>query len=220
MMKKLAITLAVTVSLTFGISVFAADTATYDGADNYVKVGDDISSFSTVLITKDTKDKDIAYINQADGVFSASMDFMLKDGSDDGEYTVKLGNASGTVKEIKFTISSTQPEPTVSEVEMEKLDGSESYKEGYKNLAFVAEDVKLGQYDAIKIVVDDGTGLKTGGFKLADLFETNLDKNSSVNLGLQINNIPDSVTITKVSLAVYDKENSSDDKAWPKSEGE
>ena len=94
------------------------------------------------------------------------------------------------------------------------------YKEGYKNFAFVAEDVKLGQYDAIKIVADDGTDIKTGGFKLADLFKTKIDEKSSVNFGLQINNVPDSVTITKVSLAVYDKDNSSDDKAWPETEGE
>ena len=124
-MKRIAIILAVSVLMPAATAVFAADTASYDETNNKVTVGDNISNYSTVLITKDD-DSSIAYLNQATSVFATSMEFMQKDGSADGDYTIKLGNASGETKEITFTIASTQPEQPAEEVEMEQLNGSES----------------------------------------------------------------------------------------------
>ncbi len=194
-MKKILFVLAAVLAMPLGSAALAAD---YSSNDNSV-TAEDISAYSTVLISNDTT-KDIVYLNQASDVFSTSMSFMLKDGAVDGEYTMLLGNSSGTNKTVTFTIGEQQSE-TTEPVVMDALEGSESYAEGYKNLAFVKESVKLGDYNAIKVVINKGTENEAvGGFKLADVLGTKITGGSEVNFGLQINNVPDEVTSIEVSL--------------------
>ena len=199
-MKKAVILLAMSIVITVGTVAFADYTAAVGNDKNVTVEWDNGATYSTVLITKNDESKSVAYLNQFTDAFSSSIDFMLKDDATDGEYTIKMGNASGAVKLIAFTLTSTIDNPTEG-VEMTKL-GSEVSSAGYQNYAFAVPAVKLGQYNAIKIVISEGDKTKTGGFKLSDVLETQINDEAEVNFGLQINNVPDSVTIEEVSLAV------------------
>ena len=200
-MRKLAMILAASMVMSTGMAALAADPE-YIRDGNKVDVNADISNYSTVLITKGIEpfsgdNSDIVYANQADSAFTASL-FMLKAGADDGDYRILLGNADGESTSMTFNISSEEPSPDA--VEMDPLD-SESGEPGFINYAFTKEAVKLGQYDGIKIVVKDENNVeKTGGFRLDDILKTHLSQDASVNFGLQINNVPEGITIVSVSL--------------------
>lgn len=217
-MKKITIVLVFSMAMTMCSFVFAEDyTAIYDGTDNKVNVGNNINginNFSTVLIKRDA-DNSIVYLNQAEGFFSAFTDFLLNDDAENGDYTIKLGNFTGDSKEIKFTISN-QVVPLIPETEMIKLGDEPSSTADHKNYAYGVVGAKLGQYDAIKIVIGEGVNAKVGGFRLKDILGTQLelDPECKVNFSIQINNVPNAVTISQVFLATYDKVNSSYEKLW------
>ena len=174
-MKKSAIILAAVLTMAAATTAFAETSATYGSENNQVTVGDDINTYSTVLITNDRSD-DIVYVNQESDVFSASMDFLLKNEPDPGEYTVLLGNASGSTKTAKFVIGSVK-----TQLKMDRLDEEQSTDGTYK-LAFTLTD-DISDYNVITVKVGD----KMGGFYIDDVFG---HVSGYVNLGLQINNVP------------------------------
>lgn len=179
-MKKAAIFLTTVLALTSCSAAIAADTSVYDSTDYSVTVGDDISAYTTVLITNDSTD-DIVYVCQAESTFEASMDFLLKTNPAAGNYTVKLGRADmRSAKTMSFTVDAA--EFTKTQTQMTKRV-SEDMGNGKYRMSFNLNAVNLSGYNVITVKI----GNVLGGYDLSDVFP---NMSGDVNLGLQINNIP------------------------------
>ena len=186
-MKKIAIILAASMAIAASTTAFAA-TAEYGSTNNQVTV-DNTNGYSTVLITRDT-DGEKVYVNQAKNVFTSSVAFLLQDGATEGDYTVLLGNASGGTSTASFTIAAAASDEKTKQ-EMTKL-AEESSGDGTYKLAFTITD-DISDYNIITIKVGD----KMGGFYISDVFG---NITGDVNLGLQINNVPEAY---KNDIEVY-----------------
>ena len=108
-MKKFAASLLTLAVVLCGLNAFAAETEldVYFGSDNSVHFADynsDVSKYTTVLIRKadTTGANGVVYVDQQSNGFSDAVDFMLKDGVDDGPYTATFGNSNNDTKQINF----------------------------------------------------------------------------------------------------------------------
>jgi hypothetical protein len=191
MMKKLLLVLAAVFALSAGTTAFATDPElVYNNEDNANQVEINtftgVSDYTTVIIAKgdpfpaSVSSSDIVYINQFESnALSLMTNFLIKQDPADGVYTALFGNASGQNKTATFRIGSFSK----TETEMDKL-GVEPTGYGLNKVGFKLNAVSLEGYDVITVKIGD----KMGGYNLSDVFGS---INSTVNLALQIDNVPD-----------------------------
>lgn len=115
-MKKFILIVSMLFAMSFRGNVSYADyTAAYTGGDDNFATVTNIREYSTVLITKASDDpitnSDIVYVGQANDVFDASMNFMLKLNPSIGLYNVKLGSKYDTIGYATFYIGVNSDEP-------------------------------------------------------------------------------------------------------------
>ena len=217
-MRKFICILAALTALSAGPAALADNAAVYTSEGNSVNVGDSINSYKTVLIAPSSSfsngaftgtTSDIVYIDQSANTFSASMNFMLLAGAADGDYTVVLGNSGETPETLSFTIGGSV---TAQDEKMFLLDTEEGTKQGITNMAFTVEDVDLSKYNAIKVVIDEGTANEqVGGYVLSDIFDTTIS--GSVNLGLQINDVPNEY-VNRLSIYLSNGTSQNEKQTW------
>lgn len=199
-MKFLAGITVLTAALTVGITAFADSTATYTDTTNNTVSVTDTGSYQTVMITKADDPTNVVYLNQTDNnSFGATADFMLKDDTDYGKYTVQLGNESGATSSVYFYIG--MDNPNGEDIAMTRV-GEEASKGKY-NVGYMAE-LTTDQYNgvsAIKVVYSDSGTTKTGGYRLDDMFDnTYVSGGGGINLLFQINGV---ATAYKDSITVF-----------------
>ena len=79
-------------------------------------------------------------------------------------------------------------------------------------MAFTVEGVELSKYNAIKVVIDEGTSNEqVGGYVLSDIFDTTIS--GPVNLGLQINDVPDAY-VNRLSIYLSNGTSQDEKKTW------
>lgn len=203
-MKKFAAGLIAATTLFMSVSAFAAESATPDSWDAYQESDNSANftlgsgeSYTTVKITDNNSN--IVYIDEDQNAYSGSVNFMLKDGSSDGEYTALFGGG-GATKTIKFNVGKfnisgssdtasldTANRMTVADeaTEQEKIagqaEGATLYKKGFTFLATGKS------YSKIYVVSGDG---KTcyGSFDL-NMSAENITGEAEVAYGIQIYNL-------------------------------
>lgn len=132
-MNKLKICLLAS-ALMLGTTALAAETTTVDkdvyvGLDNKVVAGDigGLETYQTVVIRKagTTDDASVCYIDQNTSGFTATTDFLMKTGTDDGNYTATFGKEDGSVKTVNFTVGDIAVEGFTfnTDNKMESTDG-------------------------------------------------------------------------------------------------
>lgn len=110
-MKKIAAGLFACAVVLCGMTAFAADESkdVYFGSDNsvhFTDADDDVSDYTTVLIReKDTTGAGgVVYVDQQSGGFDSVMNFMLKAGTEKGNYVATFGNSKNETKTVGFTV--------------------------------------------------------------------------------------------------------------------
>ena len=190
-MKKIAGLIALAIVLSVGITAFADGTADYNVTNNAVTVGNSVTDYETVLITKDS-DNSIVYVNQAENTFNASIAFLLKANPDTGSYTVELGGTDSDVETMTFTIVETGN----NDYEM-TLAGSEEREDGKFNVGFHIQSEIISSYHSIKVRFNKGGTPTTGGYHLPDF---GVVGPGSFSFAFQINGVPEA---EKDSIRVY-----------------
>ena len=200
-MRKSAIAAVFLTVMTVNISVFAdfTDPAWYTG-DTRDKAEVNAGGYSTVIITKDS-DGSIVYLNQADSIYSGSMDFLLKSDPEIGRYTVKLGSESGTSTQTYFYVGADSNNPGDSgdlymkRLQNEEPNGEPDDSETTWNIGYYAmipvED--YSGYNYLKVGYKDGDTLKYGS-------APTYSGEGSLYLIFQLNNVPSD---QRYSAAVY-----------------
>ena len=220
-MKKFAASLLTLAVVLCGLNAFAAETDqdvydVYFGSDNSVHFADynsDVSKYTTVLIRKadTTGANGVVYVDQQSRGFSDAVNFMLKDGVDDGTYTATFGNSNNDTKQINFVvgdITATGEKGTVKVDqdnkmkvvdEPEKQEVEDSYvdaKEGVYKKGFVYDATlnQFNKFERLYLVSADGMTFY-GGFELYDNTEKGerpeYTGDGTVAFGIQIYNIPE-----------------------------
>lgn len=154
-----------------GSIAYADNIAAYTGGSENTATITDTSDYSTVLITKASDNpisKDsVAYIYQADNVFDASMNFILKANPSVGLYNVKLGNEEGTSASTTFYIGVNSNND--SDVPMTRLSSNRSadgkYSTGFFRTVSASE---YESYNSLKVGYNNGEQDVYGGFVLKD----------------------------------------------------
>lgn len=206
MKKILTGILALAMTVSAGITVFAEDKkADYDEADNKVTNVTDVANFSTVIISKageEINGESIVYLKQAsdDNTFSNTVKFMLKADPKPGDYIITLGGYECDSEHIPFTIGG---EITVEDKQMKALDVEQG--DSGLNMGFAIEEVDLDAYKSIKVVIEPDEAEPIIGAYSTKVFGS---ISGTVNLALQINNVPDKY---KDKISLYLSANNVDD---------
>lgn len=218
-MKKLTSGFLAATMVFMGITAFAENNNTQDvyfGSDNSVHIADynkvTGTNYTTVLIRESgTKDASkVVYADQKTSGLGSIMDFMLKAGVADGNYTATFGNSEGNSTTINFKVGdvfgagkykeevtldqankmSVVDEPTPHKEEnFIKNKGEGHYK---KSFTFTTDMDNFGKFNSVYVVLADGTGqgeidLYDSGALERPLFTGGGD----ITFGIQIYNIPE-----------------------------
>lgn len=190
MKKQLICIMAAAAMLAAAPAALASEGVTYDLGKKSVTV-DGQDQKKIVLITN--SDNDIVYVNQADSTFQATDEFLLKNDVTEGTYTIKLGADSGEAVTIPFTIGMSEASGDVK-LTMPTEGGEATNSDGKtKNIGYTANNVS-GTYKSV-IIQKNGDD-KYYGITLGTVMT--LD-NAAV--GIQINGVSDTTTISKVWLS-------------------
>ena len=173
-MKKMVLIATMLYAMLFcGGAVYADNTAAYTGGSVNTATITDTSDYSTVIITKASDDPitngSIVYVNQAKGMFNASMDFMLKANPDVGKYNVVFGAADRTTANTTFYIGVNSNNG--SDVPMTRLSYTASTEEGNKTYYTAGFSTVINcddyeDYNTLKVGYNNGTRNYYGGFPL------------------------------------------------------
>lgn len=191
-MKKIIACISLVFAMSAGVTALAADTAT-PGDNNSVDVTLD-TTYNTVLITKNDTG-DTVYVNQDDTTgFATGSNFLLKEGTDTnyGEYTVKMGSASGATTTMSFEIvdpnaapeAITMTQAYTYDTKDGKYDAGFTYEgslDGYSNLVF-----------NVTKTVDEVETTKTAIFGLPTTFTGE----GITDFAVRVVDIPNGVTVT------------------------
>ena len=196
MKKTAAFTMAIAV-LSLSVTAFADAAATDAGKDTATTTVTGADSYSTVLIT-DSSDN-IVYVDQADTLFGAEVDFLLKADPAYGKYNVKLGGESITPTSTYFYVGVDAPK--TGDVVMKRLQNEETNKDGTGyNIGYYTEVEAnyASTYNALKVGYDGHSTY--GGFDLGQNWkDMHLEGEGSLYLIFQLNDVPsymkDSVTV-------------------------
>ena len=192
-MKKILALTSLIFALSVGATAMAADESEVpnvaSGVDYTTTIAD---GFETVLVQGPGEATDIVYVDQADSVFGASLNLMLKAGIDDGTYTMKFGGAGKTLetKTLELKSETSDPDPAPTTIPMTKAKET-VYPQG-KNIAF--EAAVTTAVNAVKFTVTKGTDTKEGIITL-----NNAPAEISgvyANCVVLVTGIPDDVTVT------------------------
>ena len=111
-MKKILALTSLIFALSVGATAMAADESEVpnvaSGVDYTTTIAD---GFATVLVQGPGEATDIVYVDQADSVFGASLNLMLKAGINDGTYTIKFGGAGKTLETTTLELKSGTSDP-------------------------------------------------------------------------------------------------------------
>lgn len=218
-MKKLTSGFLAATMIFTGITAFAENNATQDvyfGADNSVHIagynGVTGTDYTTVLIRESgtTDAGSVVYADQKSTGLDSVMNFMLKGGVADGNYTATFGNSKGNAKTINFTVGDVlgagkyKKEVTLDQVnKMSVVDepistddetftnkrGQGLYK---KSFTFTAKLDDFEKFGSVYVVLADGTGQGE-----IELYDSGANKPPSytgsgdITFGIQIYNIPE-----------------------------
>lgn len=213
-MKKFAAGLFACAVILCSMTAFADESAKQDiyfGSDESVHVGDyngiNGNAFTTVVIRESgTEDANsVVYADQQSDGLGDVMNFMLKDGVPDGNYTATFGNGDGETKSINFKVGNLEyetvtlkPENKMSVIDepVSTDDETFKYKEGQgfykKGFMFTTKMDSFDKFNAIYLIYADGTSKGK-----IDLYDKGAHKKPSftgdaeVVLGVQIYNIPE-----------------------------
>ena len=176
------------------------DPAWYTGdTRNKVEVG--TSGICTVLITKESENNKIVYVNQADDVFDGSIPFLLKENPEIGKYTVGLGSENGLKRETYLYVGADSNNS--NDLYMKRLQEEEQNEDNQTwNIGYYAtvNETQYGNYTYLKVGYKEGDDTKYGSFLLRDGDYTSYSGEGDIYLIFQINNVP---TAYKDSVAVY-----------------
>ena len=192
-MKKILALTSLVFALSVGATAMAADyEVTNDKINGVTHTTALANGYETVLVQ--ASNDDIVYVDQADSVFGASLNLMLKAGIDDGTYTMKFGGAGQTLKEVELELTTagggSTPDPAPTTIPMTKAKET-VYPQG-KNIAF--EAAVTTAVNAVKFTVTKGTDTKEGIITL-----NNAPAEISgvyANCVVLVTGIPDDVTVT------------------------
>ena len=193
-MKKILALTSLIFALSVGATAMAADESEVpnvaSGVDYTTTIAD---GFATVLVQGPGEATDIVYVDQADSVFGASLNLMLKAGINDGTYTIKFGGAGKEATSRTFTLktATTDPDPAPTTIPM-TVAKETVYPQG-KNIAF--ETSVTTAVNAVKFTVNDGTGNKTATIRLTNA-PAAISGGAYANCVVLVTGIPDGVTVT------------------------
>ena len=192
MKKQLICVMAAAAMLAAAPAALAADVSYKPGTANSVEVTN-AADKKTVLIT--AENGTIVYVDQASDVFTATEEFMLKNGIDDGKYTVKLGSDTGDAVEKVFYIGMTDSE---KDIKLDKPASGATAKneDNTVNIGYMATGID-GSYSKLIVKKNDGNyyGMALG---------TTLTFTNGGAIGIQINNVTSEAEIEGVWLSNRD----------------
>ncbi len=200
-MKKIIACISLVFAMSAGVTALAADNAEHVDSNNSVKVNTD-ATYNTVLIA-DPNGKTV-YINQNDTTgFGAASSFLLKGSAATtyGDYTVKMGSASGATTTMSFKIKDLDaaPEP----IEMEQIYTYDT-KDGKYDAGFFHEG-SLEEYNTLvftaKKTVD---GVVKTGTAIFDL-QTTFSGEGDTRFAVRVVDIPKDVDVTLGVTAVEEE---------------
>ena len=169
-MKKIA-AFAITITvLSLSITALADATATDSGKTTATTTVTGAGSYSTVLITDCSDDNNIVYVDQADTIFDAQVDFLLKANPNYGKYNVKLGGENVDPTSTYFYVG-VDADPQKDDVPMKRLSYTGTSTENnttYYTAGFykTVEADELKDYKSLKVGYNNGTQTVWGGFDL------------------------------------------------------
>ena len=202
-MRKSAIAAVFLAVMTVNISVFAdfTDPAWYTG-DTRDKAEVNAGGYSTVIITKDS-DGSIVYLNQADSIYSGSMNFLLKTNPEIGRYTVKLGSSTSSPMETYFYVGADSDNPGDSgDLYMKRLQNERDNGDGTYDIGYYAmvNSTQYGNYTYLKVGCKNGDANKYGSIQLKAGDYTQYSGSGDIYLIFQLNDVP---AAYRDSAAVY-----------------
>lgn len=190
MKKQLICVMAAATMLAAAPTALAADVSYKPGTANSVEVN--AEGKKTVLIT--ASDNTIVYVDQASDVFTAAEDFKLKNGIDDGKYTVKLGSDTGDAVEKVFYIGMTDAEKDIK-LEQPTSGATAENTDGTQNIGYMAGNIN-GTYSNLIV--------KMNGNYYGMALGTTLTFTNGGAIGIQINNVASDESIEGVWLSNRD----------------
>ncbi len=190
-MKRLAACISLAAMLSVSTAAFAANgTGTADDIydrTEYSVTDADAAGYRTVLIQNGAGSP--VYIDQADGSgFDAAAKFFLKEGPEQGTYTIKYGGTDEEKISKQFYIGA---DPVNAETQMTAIveGGLSENQDGTVNAGFMASVNADIQYKSV-ILKRESDGMYMG---------SNIDFKGAVSggggviVGVQINNVPEDV---------------------------
>ena len=193
-MKKILALTSLIFALSVGATAMAADESEVpnvaSGVDYTTTIAD---GFATVLVQGPGEATDIVYVDQADSVFGASLNLMLKAGINDGTYTIKFGGAGKEATSRTFTLktATTDPDPAPTTIPMTAAKET-VYPQG-KNIAF--ETSVTTAVNAVKFTVNDETGAQTATIPLINAPAV-ISGGMYADCVVLVTGIPNDVTVT------------------------
>ncbi len=169
-MKKLAaFAMAITV-LSLSVTALADAAATDSGKTAAETTVTGAGDYSTVLITDSSGN--VVYVDQADGLFDATMPFLIQANPNYGKYTVKLGGENVEPTSTYFYVG-VDADPQKNDVPMKRLSYTGTSTENditYYTAGFykTIKATEFSNYKSLKVGYDNGEKTVWGGFDLAD----------------------------------------------------
>lgn len=172
--------------------------AHHEGAVNDVIIGDNISSYQTILITKDgtgaISSEDIVYIDQAESSFAGVNNFLIKADPLPGEYTVRFGSGSGNGETYKMVIGD-KAETGKDDIIMRKIGDDTADTSLSKHRAgYVVEKLPVAKFNlmnSVKVRFTSGSDVTKKGLSIDRAFpnHANIEGEGTVSLGFQLKNL-------------------------------
>lgn len=191
-MKKILALTSLIFALSVGATAMAADPTEVDNdADGVTYTTANAGGYATVLVQGPDTATDIVYVDQADSVFDASLDLILKAGIDDGKYTIKFGGAGKETTTQEFTLTTNSGSTTDPVVADMTTAATTNNGDGTTNIAFKATVDK--SFDAVEFTVTKGENSKTG---VLDLKNKVTLTGVAADCAILVSNIPNEYRVT------------------------
>ena len=116
-MKKLVCTIMLVLMTAISATAFASEEITYKPGDANSVTAADAENKNTVLVKNQTTGE-IVYVNQTDAehLYTAATEFLLKAGAADGAYTIRFNGTEAKTFYIGMT-------DETGDVQLQKIDG-------------------------------------------------------------------------------------------------
>lgn len=214
MKKIIAGVLAVSAFLSVSPMALAAGSGVniddiYYGTTNTVKTATD--GYTTVIIKKiaeldktpitATDNSNVVYVNQSSGGFNDAVGFLMKNGTSDGYYEAKFGNANGTNKSVNFVVGGAvgSPEDAIADAVLDPILYISGDQPVYrKNFAKLISADSFSEYKSVKLVSADGSeclgaiNIEYSGDTKGNYWEnTNTTGSGDIVVALQVYGIPE-----------------------------